>query len=52
MQLWFIEAEAQAHRLREGGGEVVEGKQAGGRSHLGEGDGAGGVVQGDGQTVP
>lgn len=50
MELSFVEAKAQAHGLVEGGGEVVQVGQGVRWPHLGEGDGAGAIVQGHANT--
>lgn len=51
VELSFVESKAQTQRLSESGGESVEVGQVVGWSHLGEGDGAGAVVHGDGHSV-
>lgn len=51
VELSFVESEAQAHRLSEGGREGVDVDQVVGWSHLREGDGACAVVHNNRNSV-
>lgn len=51
VQIWFVEAKAQADGLGEAGAEIVQGEQGGSRSYFWKGDGARIIVQSHCQMV-